>query len=364
MSNATRWYCTREAIKAAINDASSSDAQIDAKCEAASEDLERLLGGRRFIPETGTKVYMPKSTGQATRSDWAESENPWKYGGMSRALDIADLVALTSIKIDQDSDGSFADEDAVASTEYELLPRNETPKTRIQLTDYGTLLSFPVNKRVQVVGRWSYGEETKAAGALAEALDNSETEVQVADASKVEVGDTLLIDTEAMFVSQKSIITTGTTLNDTLTDSLNDVTVTLASGAAVKTGEVLLLDSEKMLVLSIAGNDVTVKRAVEGTVLAAHSTGITVYAYRSLTVVRAVNGTTAASHSDATAISKYAPPADIVELCRAMAVAHLKQDESGWTGQISGGEAGVRVRLSDLFYLRERAIQKYGRVAF
>ena len=49
---------------------------------------------------------------------------------------------------------------------------------------------------------------------------------------------------------------------------------------------------------------------------------------------------------------------------RAYAIAHLKQGESGWTGQISGGEGAIAVRMVDLFHLRQRLIEKYGKVSF
>lgn len=367
MSNATRWYSTRETVKAAVGIVGASyNPLIDSNIEAASEDVERLLASRgsvvSFIPITATHVYGPIPQNRPSRSDWAESENPWKYGGLTRNLQVDDLLAVTTIKIDEDQDGTY-DETALASTEYELLPRNTEPKRVISMTDYGTTYAWPARSRVQVVGRWGYCDDTKAAGALAEALDNSETAVDVTNASLIDVGDTILVDTEQMFVAERSVLTTGTTVNDAgVTADEADVSITLASGAAVLQGEVLLLDSEKVLVESISGNVITCKRAYDGSVLAAHSTGITVYAYRTLTVVRGVNGTTAATHDTAAAITKFVPPADIQEYVTATAIAHIKQGESGWTGQISGGEAGTQVRMVDLFHLRQSIVQKYGRV--
>jgi len=366
VSNATRWYSTREAVKAAVGlKGADYNSQIDSQIEAASEDVERLLASRgtpvSFIPITETHIYGPIPQNRPTRSDWAESENPWRYGGLTRNLQVDDLLAVTTIKIDEDQDGTF-DESALATTEYELLPRNSEPKRTISMTDYGTTYAWPARSRVQIVGRWGYSDDTKAAGALAEALDTSETGVDVTDASLIDVGDTILVDSEQMFVSERSTLTTGTTLNDTLTADENDVTVTLASGSAVKQGELILLDSELMLVVAISGNNLTVKRGMDGSVLAAHSTGITVYAFRTLTVVRGVNGTTAASHDTAAPIVKYVPPSDIQEYVTATAIAHIKQMESGWTGQISGGEGGVEVRMVDLFYLKRSIVEKYGRV--
>lgn len=347
MSNATRWYATREACKAAVGiNGASLDAQIDAKIESASEGIERLLG-RRFIPYTATKQYR----------------FPSRRNRNSYVLQLdEDLIAVTSLTKATDT------ATAIASTDYFLEPVNSGPpydciEIDLSTSEYFTNEDTP-QRAVRVTGRWGYGEDTKAAGALAEADDGSETALEVTDASLIGVGDTILIGTEAMFVSGRATLTTGTTLNDTLTASESDVTVTLASGAAAKQGEVLLLDSEKMLVESISGNDLTVKRAYDGSVLAAHSTGITVYAYRLLTVVRAVNGTTAAIHSTAAAIVKYAPPAAITELVIAEAIAHMKQDQSGWTGQISGGEGAVRVSMGDLASLQERVRWQYRRLVF
>ena len=348
ISNATRYYCSREAVKAAVGIVGAkSDAVIDRNIEAASEDIERLLVPLTFIPVTATRTYR-----------WPQ------VNGRSAVLRIPgwDLIAVTTLQAKaQDSSPT-----TIAAADYFIEPANEGPPYRRIEIDLSSTAAFEAGdtpqRSISIAGRWGYREDTKAAGALAEGLDTSETEVQITNASLIDVGDTLKIESEAMFVSAKAALTTGTTLNDTLTVDRNDVTVTLASGAAAKVGEVLLLDSERMLVEDITGNDLTVQRAYDGSVLAAHSTGITVYAYRSLTVVRAVNGTTAATHADTTAITKYAPPADIVELCLAQAIAHMTQGESRWTGQISGGEGAVNVRMVDLFHLRRSIIEKYARV--
>ena len=346
MSNATRWYATREAVKAAVGIVgAASDALIDAKIEAASEDIEREFN-RRFIPLTATKQY------------------PWPQAGRDSYILYLDedLIAVTALTKDDDT------ATAIAAADYFLEPVNSGPPyNRIEI-DRSTSEYFSAKlthqRAVRVTGRWGYAEDTKAAGALAEADDGSETALDVTDSSLIGIGDTILIGTEQMFVSGKALLTTTTTLNDTLTANKNDVTVTVADGPKVKQGEVITIDSERMRVESISGNDLTVERAVDGSVLAAHSTGVTVYAPRTLTVVRAVNGTTAATHATAAAITRYAPPADIVELVIAKAIAHMKQDASGWTGQISGGEGAVQVRMIDLWSLTKRCEEKYRRFIF
>lgn len=100
---------------------------------------------------------MPKA-GTPRRADWYVSENPAFYGGLARQLFVDDLVTVTTIKIDEDRDGLFTDETALAATDYELLPRNAAdgpepaPYTTIELTPWGTKYAFPTGCRVEVVG--------------------------------------------------------------------------------------------------------------------------------------------------------------------------------------------------------------------
>ena len=348
MSNATRWYISREATKAAVGLAGADlDSLIDSYIEAASEDIEAFLG-RRFIPETATKLFR-----------WP----PRVGGGYVLQLDDLDLIAVTTLK----AAAQDASPITIVAADYFLEPVNSGPPyTRIEI-DLSSSAAFEAGdtpqRSIAVTGRWGYAEATKAAGALAEADDGTELALNVTDSSLIGVGDTILIGTEAMFVSAKILLTTGTTLNDTLTANKNDTLVTVASGAAVKQGEVVTLDAERMLVESISSNDLTVQRAYDGSVLAAHTTGLTVYAPRTLTVVRAVNGTTAATHADTTAIAKYAPPADIAEYARAYAIGHHQQGRSGWTGVVGGDMGSVETKMFGLWAMRQALIEKYGKVS-
>ena len=77
-------------------------------------------------------------------------------------LYIDDLVVLTSIKIDEDSDGSFADETALVAADYQLLPLNAAvgaeprPYTAIELTEWGTKNAFAPGMRVEVVATFGW----------------------------------------------------------------------------------------------------------------------------------------------------------------------------------------------------------------
>lgn len=347
MPNATRWYCSRESLKRAVGiSGADKDALIGSYLEAASEDIEQLLS-RRFIPETATKLFR-----------W-----PQRNGG-SAVLYFADedLIAVTTLQVKAQN----ASPTTIVAADYFLEPNNAGPPySRIEI-DLSSTAAFEAGdtpqRSISVLGRWGFREDTRAAGALAEADDGSETELDVTDASLIDVGDTILIGTEAMFVSSRATLTTGTTLNAALTADVNNVTVAVVAGTSVKQGEVILVDSEKMLVESITANNLTVKRAYDGSVLATHANATTVFAYRTLTVVRAVNGTTAATHLTAAAITKYAPPADVVLYCLAKAILALKQGESGWTGQIGGSEGAVTVQPWSVAAMRHELIEKYGKV--
>lgn len=132
----------------------SADARIDLDLKAISRYLERKLG-RFFTVDASdqTRVYIPNWHGGSFRG---------RMGGRT-ILYIDDLSAApTSIKIDKDGDGSFADETALATTDYELHPLNAslgpeaTPYTSIVLTPWGDEVTWPEGDRVQIVGKWGW----------------------------------------------------------------------------------------------------------------------------------------------------------------------------------------------------------------
>lgn len=346
MSNANRWYCTREQVKRAVAvEGPNLDALIDSYIEAASEEIERLTD-RRFIPLTATKSY------------------PWpQRGGRGYILFLdEDLLAVTSLT----KDG--VDLTAIAAGDYFLEPTTlGPPYTHIEI-DLASSAFFSAKdthqRAIAVTGRWSYQEVTKAAGTVASGLSGSAsaTSAVCSDASKIGVGDALLIESEQLFVSEKTPADTTANTAGALTAVKNETTVPVNTGSLVKAGEVILIDSERMYVESVSGNNLTVIRGYDGSTLAAHANPSDVYAYRTLTLVRGVSGTTAATHADATAIAIYTPPGDINRLCRALAIANRQQDRGGWTGQI-GGEAGIETTMRGLRALQDQVRNHYRRRA-
>lgn len=350
MSNANRWYTTREAVKAAVGiSGTDKDAQIDGNIEAGSEDVERILL-RRFIPETAVKYFR-----------W-----PQRIGdSLTLTFPDEDLIAVTLLQSEaQDSSPTTIDE-----ADFFVEPVNAGPPyTRIEL-DLSASAAFSSGdtpqRSIAVTGRWGFGEDTKAAGTVASGLasSSSATSCVCSDASLIGVGNTLLIEDEAIFVSKKTTADVGTNTNGALTANKAEVTITVVDGTAIIAGEVMIINSERMLIESISGNDATVERAYDGSVLAAHNDAQDIYTFRTLTLVRGVNGTEAATHANATVIATYAPPGDIAKYVLAYAISQQKLDESGHTGMIGGDLGGVETKMFSIWSMRKALIEKYRRVA-
>lgn len=350
MSNATRFYTTRDAVKAAVGIAGTDlDALIDGYVEAGSEDVERFLG-RRFIPQTAEKLFRwPQPIGNALTLTFPDE----------------DLIAVTQLQAAaQDSSPTTID-----AADYFVEPVNADPpysRIEIDLSSSSAFTSGATPQRsIGVTGRWGYGEDTKAAGTVASGLDADATVVTgvCSDASLIGVGDTLLIGTEAIFVSEKGTVDTTANTSGALTASKAEVTIAVNDGTLVKAGEVITIDSERMLVESISGNNLTVQRAYDGSVLATHANPSDVYAFRTLTIVRGVNGTTAALHADAVAITKYAPPADIRGYVLAYAISNQHQDATKRTGVAGGDQGSVETKGFSVWSLKQALIEKYSTVS-
>lgn len=347
--NTTRWYTTREILKASINiEGATLNRRLDQLAEGASEEVEELLG-RRFIPYTGSR-----------RFDWpprVRSRYAWIL-----ELD-EDLLSLTSITDEGD------DAVAIAAGDVNLEPYNAPasgyPYDRIEI-DLQTSATFDSGdtpqQAIRVTGQWGYTNRTRAAGDLAAAIATAAaTSAQVTDGSLVEVGNTLLVNSEAIFVSDKEVVDSTRNLAADLASSEAARTVQVDSSTGLNVGEVLLIDSERMLIEDISGNNLTVRRKYDGSTLASHSNGADVYVYRLLTIVRGVNGTTAATHAQGDDVLVYAPPQDIVDLATAIALARHANQRSGWTGQMGGGESSIEVRGISLRQFRADMRKLYRR---
>lgn len=106
---------------------------------------------------TAISRYMERRLGRFFTKDASDATRHY-YGSGGRTLYTDDIVSITSITIDTDRDGSFADETALAATDYELHPLNAAdepeakPYTQIYLPAWSTVATWTPGTKVQVVG--------------------------------------------------------------------------------------------------------------------------------------------------------------------------------------------------------------------
>lgn len=198
----------------AITD-TTDDATLRSCIEAASRSLE-VAYNQRFQPHTATRYLTADRSGRVI---------------------VDGLLSVTSLKtLTQNSSGTRTYGNTWATTDYDLMPYNAAadrePYTRIEMNPAGTY-TFPTDARgVEVVGVWGYHLDTTLITTAAEAMDTSETGYDV------------------------------------------------TSGASFKALQTILADSEQMYVTGSNANTLTVERAVNGTTSASHNTAISLYAYR------------------------------------------------------------------------------------
>lgn len=203
----TNLYCDLPTFKSRIGEASTT---YDAALLALVEHISRAVDGY-----TGRHFYV-------------KSETRYYDGCRGRLLLDQDLVAVTTLKTDDDDDGVY--ETSWASTDYNRLPYNAPHTIMLAVRPAGTKAAFnPGQQRaIELAGRWGYAETSEASGA---------------------------------------------TINEGGTYSASDLTLTVSSGALFKTGQTILIESEQLYVSAISGNDLSVQRGVNGTTAATHADG-------------------------------------------------------------------------------------------
>jgi hypothetical protein len=344
MAVSTPCYVTREEVKAAldVSSAAYADARVDRACESASRAVEGCLH-RRYFPQAGTR-YFPWPS--------ADMSTPWRLW-----LDADELVSASAVV----SAGT-----AVPPTDYYLEPVNTGPPYVAIEINLGRSSAFgggsTGQRSIAITGVYGYTADETPGGATAEALDASETGVDVTDSAAAGVGALIRVDSERMLVTGKAMLTTGQTLQAALAASVAGTAVSVSTGAGFAVGETILLDSERMLVQDIAGNTLTVKRAYDGTVLASH-TGSTIYAPRTLTVTRGAVGTAAATHLTAAPVLIHAPPPLVRDLALAYALNQLLQEQSGYARVAGSGDHQREYTGRGLRDIEDDARARYGRKA-
>lgn len=316
-----RMYCSLAELVDELEQAgvkSWKETQALQKIAAASEWIDRTLGA--FIP-----------TSKARRFDTSGGLDCW----------VDPLLAVTSIV----DDGV-----ALLAADYLLHPRKKLwengPYIRVSIDPDATTLSGWSYARdaLVITGRWGLYERSVSLVATTTQEDDA-TSLVVDDASQISPGCVLKIDDEQELVEATGLATdVGTNTAEALDASQEEID--LVDASLVHAGEVIKVNFEQMRVLDIAGNTILVARGYNGSKRITHLTGQDVFVYRTFGVRRGVNGTTAAAHA-AAAVSRYVPPEDVGYLCRQIAALMLKKAGSGYAGKTGNAELG------EVFYNNE-----------
>lgn len=347
------FYCTRESVQDAfdIRQAAHRSAQIDDAISGASDDIDGWLKYHKhgLAPRTATRYFR-----WPTR-DYSTAWNLW--------LDENILVSVTSL---------VAGGTTITSADYFLEPVNSGPPYRSIEIDLDSTASFTnsgtAQRAIAITGVWGIGNSQKAAGSLENAVaDATTTTVDITRADIIGVGSVITVDSERMLVTEKRALDSTQNVATSMNDLDSDVTVDVTDGTAFFVGEQILVDSERMRITDISGNNLTVKRAYDGSVLASHLANADVYVYRRLTVERGALGTTAASHADAASVTVWEVPDLVRQLAKATAITNLEQEFSAYGARVYSDEAerdssGTEVVSGrGLTDMRRQCTRKYGR---
>ena len=201
-------------------DISSTDATDDLVIADILESASRFIDGqmiRAFYPRIETRYYNVPSG----RDLWLDD----------------DLLACTTL--------TNGDDDSIANTEYNLMPRNIYPKYAIKLTEITTEYFTSSDDGetegvIEVLGEWGYHGQ----------------------------------------YSQRGWTSAGTLGAAIATAAATTFTMTAGHSLEAAGGQIIKIDSEIMIVSSISTNTVTpIRRGDNGSTAAAHDDKTTVYAW-------------------------------------------------------------------------------------
>lgn len=311
-----RWYCTVAEIVADLELPGVKDeAQLMRFVKAASRFFDQR--GGHFIPITEQRRY----DGDGQFDLW-----------------IDPLLAITAFAL-YDGDTAYT----LTSADYLLNPPARWwangPYTRLEIDLDGQVGAwFKGQQNAQITGRWGLYENTVATAS--EVLSDSDpTDLLLSSTGLLSPGMILKIDDEQIAVES----TGSPTLNVANTAEAIDLSeeeIDLDDASDIQIGEVLRIDFEQFKVLDKVSNTCLVSRGYNGSKRTTHTANTDVYVYRSFGVSRGVNGTTAATHTAGTDVYRYVAPDDVNYLCRQIAVLMYRKAQSGFAGKVGNADTG------------------------
>lgn len=326
---------------------------VDRAIESGSESVDSLCH-RRFYNIDTTK-----------RWDWPNFQRAYPWRLWFDESEIADVTVNVPVV----TTGGVV----IPAANIFWGPWNYSPPYTYLELNRATSASFGYSstpqRDISIQASFGYWLKTQAAGTITSTITTSTaTTINVTNSNLPGVGDVITIDSERMLVQDRSMVTTGQTQVGTgcSTASAADDLLQVADGTQFYINETLLLDNERMLIVDIAGNNLVVNRAWDGTTLSTH-TGATIYAGRQLTVTRGDFGTAATTHNNAAAVLVNVPPPQVRDLVLAEATVQTLEETGGYTGSHGAGPGqvkGIGASLaSELGISRDKVQNRFGRKA-
>jgi hypothetical protein len=215
----------------------SDSAALRAILEAQSRRIDLFCGGGAFGPKTDTR-YFDIGAGSLRHSP-QYAVNAVSGGNIGVADQLASVVPLDGWLVSATTVTAYDATDRGASdtlsegynADYWLMPYNESPKTILEMNEDTTKELDAGQQTLAIAGTWGYMNET-------------------------------------------SSVTTSDAISSTTA-----TTVSVGSASDLSPAQTIIIDSEQLYVTAISGNTLTVERGVNGTSSATHSGGATVYRY-------------------------------------------------------------------------------------
>jgi len=166
---------------------------------------------------------------------------PRYYEGAGGTLFLPDdILSITTLSTDEDGDGNF-ENTLTENTDFFLYPLNTFPKIRAEINPNGSYGGFAsgTKRGVEIVGIFGHGDGKSAT---------------------------------PYYLSNDTVQDAGGMTNV-------QTTVTVTAGTNFSEGQTIRIQFEQCYITSIAGNVLTIIRAINGTVAATHALAIPIYIY-------------------------------------------------------------------------------------
>jgi len=309
-------YVYREDVMSALDVKPSAymARQLDRACNLGSRMVESFCH-RIFYPLTATRTFDYPGDRSTPLLLW---------------LDANELVSASAVS----SDGVTIP----ANTGYLLRPDDGPPYDRIEIErDSSYSFAGGPQRAISITGVYAGAPvvevtETTLASAI---VSTSATTVTVSRPAGG-VGAVLRIGQERLLLIGKGWAASGV-FSPSLASSATANSMSVADGSIFTEGETLLLESERVRVEEIAGNTLIIRRAVDGSSLAAHG-AVSIFWQHTLVVERGVLGTTAAIASNGATVLRWEPPSAVRALAQAYAEDEFLQQNSGYARTSGSGD--------------------------